>query len=142
MSLLVAGAALVAILFSLLAMASQAYAQGGVAGSAVTTLQFGPEVWIAVISVLISVGVSIEQLRRARNDIREGVGKISKLDGKIDSHRDQMEQRFGRLPDEFVRRDFWLAKMQSIEDEQKAARASAERIERRIDTLLLGAKPQ
>ncbi len=132
-------ASLLAVFFSVVAVASQALDQSG---PTVTTLHFGPEVWLAVGSVLIAVGVSIEQLRRARKDISEGVRKISTLDSKIDSTAEKLEARFNRLPDEYVRRDFWLAKMQSIEDEQKNTRSATERIERRIDTLLISAKPQ
>jgi hypothetical protein len=129
------------VIFAVLAVATQAFAQGVQAGSTVTTLHFGTEVWLAIISVLVSIGVSIEQLRRARMDIREGVGKIALLDRKIDSTAAALESRFTRLPDEFVRRDFWMARMQSIEDEQKNTRSATERIERRIDTLLISSKP-
>jgi hypothetical protein len=86
------------------------------------------------------MGGLIQQVRQARADIKGGVAAVGALDKKVEDHQKATDIRFSKLSDEFVRRDYWMAKVQSIEDEQKATRAATERIEHRIDTLMIQTK--
>jgi hypothetical protein len=83
-----------------------------------TTIHLAPEVWLAIAGGLVTVGISIDQLRRTRRD----VGSLSKqvkqnreeLEDKIEGAKSAIDTKLARLPDEYVRRDYWKDAVDAI----------------------------
>ncbi len=85
-----------------------AYAQGGTP----PVVELGKDVWIVVAGGLVTVGINLQQLRQTRVDIKD-------LKSGFDHFRTK------QLPDEYVRRDYWLLELAQIKD-------TVERIEERM----------
>lgn len=120
-----------AILFSVAGIARQAVEQGAVSPD--VHLHLGYEVWLALASVLIFTGGLIEQLRRARKDIKEGIESVGKVDKKLDEHQKDVDRKFNAMPDQYVLRNYWVAELQTIKETQS-------RIEQRLDQVMISLK--
>lgn len=66
------------------------------------TLKLGPEIWLALIGAAITVGINLQLLRSLRTDVKAQGKKLTTLIEKT-------------LPDEYVRRNYWKEKIDSIE---------------------------
>lgn len=109
----VSGSALLLVAFVVI-ISLGAYAQGISPGSVTPdgTLKLGPELWLALLGAAVTVGVNLQMLRSLRADMKTHVAKFDKL---VDE----------TLPDQYVRRDYWKEKIDSIE-------STLRRLDRRV----------
>ena len=119
--------------FTVAAMGRQAIEQQ--AAPSTVTFHLGWDVLGAVILVIFAAGVHLEQLRRARVDIRAGVKAVNDVVATVEQHKKEVDARLAVLPEQYVRRDWWADKLKSIEGSQ-------ERIERRMDAMMIASKGQ
>lgn len=111
-------------LLVLFALAPIATAQGESSGPSLRNqlADWGPLEWIGVGSILVTLGINIEQNRRTRVDVK---GLVSKIDAFEDWRRDD-------LPDAYVRRDYWKEKIESIEHGIRAIDRRAGALEKHL----------
>lgn len=91
-----------------------AYAQGvppAQAASPDGVVKLPPEAWFVLIGAAVSVGVNLGLLYSLRSDVKD------------------LKTSMAKMPDEYVRRDYWKERIEGIEEDLRETREIVKRLE-------------